>query len=371
MRITFVLPDVSMSGGIRVIAIYAKALVARGHVVTLISHPPQALPIRRKFKAFVLGHGWPADVPAQRSHLDGSGLDHRVLDCWRPVTDADVPDADVVIATWWETAEWVHALNASKGAKFYFIQGHEIFDHLPVERCKASYRLPLHKIVIAQWLANVMRDQYGDSQVDLVHNAVDHTQFYAEVRAKQAVPTVGFLFHSVRVKGVDITLKAIELLRRDFPTLRVISFGAEVPDSDFMAHSGIEFHHSPPQAQLRELYAQCDVWLTASRSEGFNLPAMEAMACRTPVVSTRTGWPEEAIENGKNGMLVDIDDVNSLARGAAWVLALSADAWRRVSDSAYATVEKSSWSASALRFEQILEAHRKRVAGTNPNLAFK
>src|SRR5208282_5263036 len=48
--------------------------------------------------------------------------------------------------------------------------------------------------------------------------------------------------------------------------------------------------------------------LTASRSEGFNLPAMEAMACRTPVVSTRTGWPAEAVKTGINGVLVDVED---------------------------------------------------------------
>jgi len=31
---------------------------------------------------------------------------------------------------------------------------------------------------------------------------------------------------------------------------------------------------------------------------------MEAMACRTPVVSTNTGWPSEAIKSGWNGILV-------------------------------------------------------------------
>ena len=362
MRITFVLPTVDMSGGIKVIAIYAKALAARGHEVTLVSPPPQATPLRRKFKAFILGNGWPSGAPAPKSQLDVSGLDHRVLDQWRPVTDVDVPDADVVVATWWETAEWVSALSDSKGAKVHFIQGHEVFDYLPVERCKASYRLPLHKIVIARWLADVMRDQYGVAKVDLVHNAVDHEQFHAPIRGKQSVPTVGFLFHRAPFKSIGVILGAIEQLRVDFPALRVISFGTEIPDEHVMKNTPIEFHHLPPQEELRNLYAQCDVWLTASRSEGFNLPAMEAMTCRTPVVSTRTGWPVEAIETGKNGVLVDINDVEGVARGAAKILSLADDAWRRVSQSAYDTVAESSWDASANKFEQALEhAYRKRV----------
>lgn len=362
MRITFVLPTVSMSGGIRVVAIYAEILARRGHGVAIVSPPPRPLSIKKKIKSFIKGKGWPENPSSSKSYLDGLSIDHRVLDRWRRPTTADFPDADVVIATWWETAEWVNALSESKGTKVYFIQGHEVFDHLPVERCKATYSLPLHKIVIARWLADVMRDQYGDSEVDLVHNAVDHDQFHAEVRGKQPVPTVGFLFHRIPLKGVDLTLRAIERLRGDFPALRVISFGTEMPDEDVLANGQVEFHHLPPQENLRELYAQCDVWLTASRSEGFNLPAMEAMACRTPVVSTRTGWPEEAIETGKNGVLVDVDDVNGLVRGAAWILGLSDEEWRRVSQSAYATVAESSWAASTNKFEEALEhACRKRA----------
>lgn len=361
MRITFVLPTVDMSGGVRVVAIYAKALAGKGHDVVLVSPPPKPVSLKRKLKAVISGQRWTKDKK-QPSHLDSLGLDHKILDRWRPVTNADVPDADVVIATWWETAEWIHALSESKGTKVHFIQHHEVFDHLPVERCKATYSLPLRKIVIARWLADVMRDQYGDVEVDLVSNAVDHDQFHAEVRGKQSVPTVGFLFHRAVFKGVDLTLEAIERLRGEFPALRVIAFGAEMPDVDLMANGRIEFHHLPPQEKLRELYAQCDVWLTASRSEGFNLPAMEAMACRTPVVSTRTGWPEEAIETGKNGVLVEVDDVNGLARGAAWILALTDDEWRRVSQSAYATVAASSWKASAKKFEQALERARRKRA---------
>jgi glycosyltransferase involved in cell wall biosynthesis len=367
MRVTFVLPPVDMSGGIKVVAIYAKALADKGHDVVLVSPPPKAVSLKRKLKAVVSGQGWPGEEK-RPSHFDGLGFDHRILDRWRPVTNTDVSDADVVIATWWETAEWVDALNESKGAKVYFIQHHEVFDYLPVERCKATYRLPCHKIVVARWLVDVMRDQYGDSKVDLVPNAVDHDQFYADVRGKQSAPTVGFLFHSATFKGVDVTLRAIEQLRGNFSSLRVISFGAKMPNEDLIENGLIEFHHLPAQKKLRELYAQCDVWITASRSEGFNLPAMEAMACRTPVVATRTGWPEEAIIPGKNGVLVDIDNIDDLARGVENVLNLSDVDWRQMSLHAFETVASSSWDASATLFEEALKnacvrANRGEIRG--------
>jgi glycosyltransferase involved in cell wall biosynthesis len=346
MNITFVLPPVNMSGGIRVIAIYAKRLAERGHRVTLVSVPRQ--PTRRLHRIQdALGFKQPL-----KSHLDGLGLDHRTLAKWAPVTDQDVPDADVVVATWWETAEWVAKLDACKGRKFYFVQHHEIHPSQPVERVHATYRLPLTKIVIARWLADVMREQYGDHDTILVPNSVDHGQFHAPVRGKQPRPTVGFLYSRAGFKRVEVALEAVARLRERFPDLRMLSFGAE--QADPVAMRDVEFHEDPPQHTLRDVYAGVDVWLSTSRSEGFNLPAMEAMACRTPVVCTRTGWPEEAVITGVNGALVDVDDARGVADAAADILSMSDERWRTMSQAAFDTVKDSSWERSTKLFEQAL-----------------
>lgn len=353
MRITFVLPTVSMSGGIRVIAIYAKALSDKGHDVFLVSPPPQQQSLRAKIKSFMTGKGWPK-VELPESHLDGLGLEHKVLPEYRQIVDGDIPDADVVIATWWETAEWVAQLSETKGAKVYFIQGHEIFDFLPIERCKATYKLPLHKIVIAQWLADVMKNDYGDTDVDIVPNSVDHNQFFSSPRDKQPVPTIGFLYSHAALKGVDITLQAMKMLKMLMPNLRVISFGAYPLRENVLWDKCYEFYYSPKQEEIRKLYSQCDVWVTASRTEGFNLPAMEAMACRTPVVSTMTGWPVEAIVNGQNGFLVEIDDVDGLVNSISRVLSTAHEEWKEFSLNAFRTVENSSWEVSSTLFEKAL-----------------
>lgn len=355
MRITFILPTANMSGGTRVAAIYAKQLMRLGHSVRVISCPYRTVSTVRKVKSWLNGNGWPIDPSLSASHLDDGDIDHRVLDRPRPVTDDDVPDGDVVIATWWHTAEWVNALSSRKGAKAYFVQGHEVFPHLPVDRCRATYRLPMHKIVVSRWLKDIMRTQYGDDTVDLVPNSVDRAQFFAPLRGKQAVPTVGFLYSTSTLKGLDATLEALRIVREQIPHLRMIAFGSERVARDMPLPEGTEFFHSPPQDEIRNLYARCDVWVTASRSEGFNLPAMEAMACRTPVVATRTGWPEEAVVTGQNGVLVDVDDVTGLARGVEWVLSRSAKEWRELSANAYATASAGSWEESARMFEKALE----------------
>jgi glycosyltransferase involved in cell wall biosynthesis len=352
-----------MGGGTKVMVIYAQQLMRMGHVVRIISPPSPTVPLSQKLKSCLMGSGWPRDPLPPKSHLDGSGVDHHVLDRWRPITDGDVPDGDVVIATWWETAEWVNALGPNKGAKVYFVQHHEIFPYLPVARCRATYRLPLHKIVVARWLKQVMSTEYADNVVDLVPNSVDHAQFFAAVRGKQRVPTVGFLYSTAPFKGLDVSLAALQIVRERIPELRMVSFGTEYPISQLALPENTEFFFCPPQDELRNLYARCDVWITASRSEGFNLPAMEAMACRTPVVATRTGWPEEAVRSGSNGILVDIDDRIGLAQGVEWMLSRNDQEWRHLSSKAYATVASSSWEASAEIFEAALEHACRRSWG--------
>ena len=120
----------------------------------------------------------------------------------------------------------------------------------------------------------------------LVPNSIDHSMFDAQPREKQPVPTVGFMYAIGGIKGADVALEAIRRLREKLPALRVISFGTHTPVG-VDGFDGIEFRRLPSVQELQAAYSSCDVWLCPGRSEGFGLPAMEAMGCRTPIVSTR------------------------------------------------------------------------------------
>jgi glycosyltransferase involved in cell wall biosynthesis len=354
MKITFLLPVVGWSGGIRVVAIYAQWLAEHGHDVVLVSQAAHAPTLKQRLKSLLQGKGWLQHRPLPASYLDGLGLEHRVVPAGKRPGPADVPPADVLISTWWETAEWAAQLPDSCGARVYFVQHHELFDFVPRERCEATYRLPFYKVVIAQWLADVMASQYNDKQVDLVPNGVDPAQFHAPLRGKQPSPTVGMLYHEASFKGTDVALETVTALKAIYPDLRVVAFGGKPPTGIYSVPSYVELHVAPPQDTLRTLYASCDVWLTTSRSEGFNLMAMEAMACRTPVVSTRTGWPVEGINSGKNGYLVDVDDAAACVAAVAKVLDLPSADWQAMSEAAWDTVKQASWEQSCLLFESTL-----------------
>ena len=359
MNITFLAPALTLDGGTRVIAIYAQLLTRMGHRVVVAVPKPRLPSLRTRVRA--LRRGVLCDALGQwaerraPSHFDG--VDVEVIRANRRgvIVPSDIPDADVLVATWWETAEWALAMPRSKGAGCYFIQHHEVFDYLPVQRVRATYRSQLHKIVIARWLADVMRVEYGDSDVDLVPNAVDHAMFYGSSRRKQSLPTVGLMYSSTPFKGVPVAIEALRILRQKLPSLRILSFGISAhPDFRDLGDI-VTYAHSPPQCQIRKIYNSIDVWLSASVSEGFNLPALEAMACRAPVVSTRHGWPAEAISCGKNGYLVEINNAGGLAERMLDVLLMPNAAWQEMSRTATATAKAYSWQRSAELFVRALE----------------
>lgn len=360
MKITFVLPPLNMTGGIRVVAIYADRLQKLGHQVCVVATPHPQPSLRQQVKSLLKGQGL---IPASEngpSHFDNLDVPLKIIDRWRPITDADVPDADVVVATWWETAEWVANLSPEKGAKAYFIQHHEVFDYLPKERVEATWALPMHKITIAQWLVDLGREQYGDKHISLVPNGVNIEQFYAPPRGKQSIPTFGLVYTTLHWKGCDISLKAFSLAKEKFPNLRLVVFSNESEEPELPLPPGTEYFFCPPQKSLKDLYGKCDAWLFGSRSEGFGLPILEAMACRTPVIGTPAGAAPELLSNGA-GILVNHDDPEAMAKAIERICQFSNAEWKVMSDAAYTKASNHTWDKSTKLFEAELEKAINRI----------
>jgi glycosyltransferase involved in cell wall biosynthesis len=264
-----------------------------------------------------------------------------------------LPNADVLVATWWETVEWANGLPASKGMKVHFVQDHEVFPYLPVTRVKAAYRLPMPKIAVSQWLYDLLHTEYGAKNVALVPNAVDSTFFNAPARTKQPVPTFGFLYSRSPRKGIAVCIDAIDEVKRKLPSLRVISFGADVFHHTVPLPDWVEFHKNPRQADLPSLYASCDAWLFPSISEGFGLPVLEAMACRTPVIGTSAGGGAEYINNA-TGALVKPTAGDFVEQMLAFAGMGEAE-WKAKSSAARRRVASYRWEEATALFESFLK----------------
>ncbi|MFE8071658.1 glycosyltransferase family 4 protein [Marinobacteraceae bacterium S3BR75-40.1] len=64
----------------------------------------------------------------------------------------------------------------------------------------------------------------------------------------------------------------------------------------------------------RHLLAQADVFLLPSTEEGFSLATVEAMLAGVPVIATRSGGPEEIIDPGVNGQLIECANARAIAQ---------------------------------------------------------
>ncbi len=372
LRITFVLPVADLTGGVRVVGMHAEQLAARGHEVTVVSGAV-VCGLRWRLSNVKNGLGFGRFFVPPASHIDASKVRHIVLPHNRPVTEADVPDGDVVVATWWSTAKPVLALSPAKGAKMYFIQ------HDERELCGAgaavsdTWNLPLRKLVVAQWLEPVLRETGVTDPVEVVPNTVSLEQFFAPPRGKQPLPTVGFVYVDHRSKGCDIAIEAIRLARKTCPDLEVRTFGRDLEYANLPLPRDATFTRSPELAAMRDIYASCDVWLQPSRSEGFGLPMLEAMACRTPVIGTPAGaapdvLPDNAASGGVGhggGVLVPAEDPAAMAAEILRVTGLEQAAWRDLSDRALRTVTGYTWGEATDKLESSMQ---RAVTAENPSV---
>ncbi|MEG4235309.1 glycosyltransferase family 4 protein [Microcoleus sp. Pol11C3] len=368
MKITFVLPTLSLIGGMRVLSIYTELLQKRGHKIFIVSMPLPQPTLLQQLRSLLRGRGWLSAPKTQKSHFDMVDVESRVLETYRPLTDLDVPDADIVMATGWETAEWVAKLSPSKGAKVYFLQHYEAFDYIPKGRVEATWWLPMHKIAVAQWLADIARNEYGDLSVSLVLPTVDTKQFYdpqsrvKQPRGKQLVPTVGMYYTTTPWKGCDLLgLKAFSIAAKKIPNLRLVAFGSGHDSPLPHLHEGTEYSKEPTQDQLKEFYSKCDSWLFSSSSEGFGLPILQAMACGTPVIGTPAGAAPELLAGG-GGILVKPEDPEDMAKAIEQICHLSDAEWPAMSETALQTVINYTWEDATNLFEAALYAALERQA---------
>ena len=362
MRITFLTPPDSFSGGLRVVAVYARELRARGHQVTIVSNARARPGLREQLRA--LRRGKLAELRQkalpQHGHLGQCGVALRILERARPITAADVPDGDVVVATWWETAVWMHSLPASKGLKVHLVQGYETWgDPLATEKVNAALRLPNLKIAISAGLKRDIEAIVGDLGMKVVPNAVDLGQFDAPARARNRKPRVGYVYARDPIKGADRCHAVIERCRQRLPELEVIAFGSDLPGGGVPLPAGTVYHRRPAQHDLAGIYASCDAWLFATRVDSFGLPLLEAMACRTPVVGLPVGAAPELLVDGA-GVLVlpkgDDDLVESLADALGELLVRPEESWLAMSNLAHERAHSYGWGDATCRLETLIQA---------------
>ena len=350
MRFTFLLPSDNFTGGARVVAVYASELQKLGHQVLVITCAQDPLPWRQRLRALFA----PAQ-PGPSGHIALSGVPHQVMSRLGPIGQDDVPDADVVVATWWETAVWMHGFCAAKGRKVHLIQGYEAwFGPQVLPQLHAALRLPNTKLAISRGLARTIEAELGPLDIQVVANAVDLQQFNAPPRTRNSPPRVGFIYAHAAIKGSDICIAACERARLQIPDLQLLAFGTEAVSEALPLPSGTQYFYRPAQQDLRSHYAACDYWLFGSRLDSFGLPILEAMACRTPVIGVPIGAAPDLIGQG-GGVLVESESVPDMADAIVALCRSTQAEWQSLSDAAHATAHAYSWTDATQHLLRVLD----------------
>jgi glycosyltransferase involved in cell wall biosynthesis len=123
------------------------------------------------------------------------------------------------------------------------------------------------------------------------------------------------------VKGVDILLEAVKLLRertnKEF-LLRLAGKGSRREELERQAAAlgvseGVSFLGRLSRKEMMEEMQRGNCFVLPTRYEAFGVVLIEAMATGLPVIATRSGGPE-SIVNTENGLLIDPENAEDLAR---------------------------------------------------------
>ena len=257
MHINFNSFDLGLGGGNRCIFELANGLVSRGHKVS-ITHLKSAK-----------SYEWFGSVQAEVDNLCYPSRVARFLSKYYLRSrqyrfDRDyyfqkhIPDCDVNVATWWETA--YPTVCSNKGRMFYLVQHYEPWFHPEdkayVVKSTLTYQLPMTKLCVSKWLTDKVNGVFVGNGINLEKFKPLNLNRYYDVM--------------VMPRNNTNSLKG----NYDVVTAKLRSQGLQV----------LEVKGS--ESDIVKAYNISKVFLYLSESEGFGYPPLEAMACGSAVVST-------------------------------------------------------------------------------------
>ena len=124
-----------------------------------------------------------------------------------------------------------------------------------------------------------------------------------------------------RYKGIDNAIRSLPVVVREVGPVeyRVVGRGDDTPRLRALAEGlgvarYVNFTGSVTDAELREHYQSCSLFVMPSSDEGFGIVFLEAMAYGKPVVGGANGGTPSVVAHGETGLLVDSSDVAGIGR---------------------------------------------------------
>lgn len=218
-------------------------------------------------------------------------------------------------------------------------------------------RLPAVLTVSRSSHDDVVRDFGVDpGRITVVPVGVDDGVFVPPTQPRVPGRIVAVASADVPLKGIVPLLEAVAKLRteRDVELVvvgRAKPGGATAQAVERLGLVGaVRFVTGLPEAALVDLFGSAQVGVVPSLYEGFSLPAVELLACATPLVATTAGaLPEVVGPDGEAALHVPPGDPEALAAAIARVLDDPALAARLGAAGRARVTERFTWRAVAAR----------------------
>ena len=236
----------------------------------------------------------------------------------------------------------LHAHTRVTQVMAYWLQ---FFLHVPVlTTCHGFYKKRLGRMILPAWgndtiaisqsVGDHLREDFRvpSSKIKIVNNGVDiegidaayaknkPTEAKASYGFKNEDPVIGIVARLVSDKGHEYLIRAIALLKKKRPSIRLLivgdgSYRKNLADlvEKLEVSTNVVFCGNV-QDVTRPIAAMDIFALPATWREGFGLSIVEAMACYKPVIVSNIWSLNTLIENNVTGILIEPKEVEPLAK---------------------------------------------------------
>lgn len=157
------------------------------------------------------------------------------------------------------------------------------------------------------------------------------------------------------IKGPDVFCDVVEKLCRRYDLFVLLTGPARGYIKRRLESSGIPYSHrflNDPD-EVAEYYKALDLYIVTGREEGGPKAIVESLASGVPLVSTRVGMAPDVINDGEDGLLCDVDNVDEITEKSLRILEDKRQREKIVAKG-LATVRQYDWSRIAQCYENYL-----------------
>lgn len=185
---------------------------------------------------------------------------------------------------------------------------------------------------VSQNLKNQTNEYFDiEDDIKVIHNFIDFERFkptdknhFKKALAPDGEPILTHVSNFRKVKRVDDVIKIFHKIYKEKPCkLLLIGDGPERRKVEETCREiGLchEVRFLGKQDAVEEILNISDLFILPSENESFGLAALEAMACKVPVISTNVGGLPEINIHGETGFLSDVGDVEDMGNNALKIL---------------------------------------------------